>query len=65
MTQKEAETCLLCKKPLGENCKSWHGKAFHVKCLRKIRKKAKNHFYGDLDAAVKECDQPLKQQTTS
>lgn len=50
------EICPVCGKEIkeGEDTTRLQNKnLFHLKCSRKVRKKAKNLFFGDLNLAIK------------
>jgi len=47
------DKCFLCKGNVSFP-KKYKGKSWHKKCLRKVRKKAKRKYFGNLDKAIQE-----------
>lgn len=56
--------CFQCDKEIKDKTqlKIFHGKWFHKKCLRKLRKKAKKKYYGNLDQALKEIKENKRRE---
>ena len=47
--------CHACENEIKQkDLKIYRGKQWHLKCLRKLRQKAKKKFVGNLDAAFKD-----------